>query len=201
MKSWLRRNRWVLVALPVAAALAVAANAQRLHDYWWDRDLRHAVATGSRDEWVTWTGPFSDATGSGTRSFRVKVTSTESPGRGDVAKLKLPSDLTGFRVTMDFEAAPDQVLFGCRLALLDADGNRYLYRPMVNNLTQDIWPCVPQDHPGPAPSISAGEPRTALPGEDRPPSWTTQPVVVVPRTAKSRRCCCGGSSRITLRCS
>ena len=184
MKSWLRRNRWGLVALPVTAALAVGANAQRLQDYWWDRDLRHAAATGSRDEWVTWTGSFTDATGPATRTFRVKVTSTEPPGREDVAKLELPSDLTGFRVTMDFEAAPDQVLFGCRMALLDADGNRYLYRPMVNDLTQDIWPCVPEDRSGPRPSISAGEPRTVFPGEERPPNWTTTPVVVVPRTAK-----------------
>jgi hypothetical protein len=184
VRAWLRRNRWGLIALPVTAALAVGANAQRLQDYWWDTDLRHAAATGDRDQWVTWTGSFSDATGDSTRSFRVKVTATDPPDRDEVADLELPSDLTGARVTMDFEAAPDQVLFGCRLALLDADGNRYLYRPIVNHLTQNIWPCVPEDHPGPAPSITAGEPRTVLPGEERPPTWTTRPIVVIPRNAK-----------------
>jgi hypothetical protein len=184
VKSWLRRNRWGLVALPVAAVLAVGANAQRVHGYWWDKDLRHAAATGGRDEWVTWSGEFSDALGPSTRTFRVKVTSTEPPAPGDAAKLKLASDLTGIRVTMDFEAAPDQVLSGCRLALLDAEGNRYLYRPMVNKLKQDLWPCVPEDSPGPAPSITAGEAPVALSDEERPPSWTTEPVVVVPRAAK-----------------
>ena len=187
MRSWLRRNRWGLLALPVTAALAVGANAQRLHDYWWDQDLRHAAATGGRGEWVSWSDSFSDATGDATRTFRVKVTGSESTGTagspGDPTELELPSDLTGWRVTMDFEAAPDQVLFGCRLALLDDNGNRYVYRPVVNDRTQDMFPCVPGDQPGPMPSITAGEPRMVIAGDERPPHWTTRPVVVVPRTA------------------
>jgi hypothetical protein len=187
VRSWFRRNRWGLLALPVTAALAVGANAQRLHDYWWDQDLRHAAATGGQSEWVTWSDSCSDATGDGTRTFRVKVTdavSTADAGpSADAADLDLPSDLTGWRITMDFEAAPDQVLFGCQLALLDDNGNRYMYRAIVNDLNQDIWPCVPEDHPGPRPSITAGEPRTMMPGEERPAQWTTRPVVVVPRGA------------------
>jgi hypothetical protein len=183
VRSWLRRNRWGLLALPVTAVLAVGANAQRLQDYWWDKDLRHAAATGRQSEWVSWSDSFTDATGAATRSFRVKVASTESTGPVDLKELELPSELTGWRITMDFDAAPDQVLFGCRLALLDDKGNRYYYRAIVNDLTQDIWPCVPGDHPGPRPSITAGEPRTVMPGEERPPRWTTQPVVVVPRDA------------------
>jgi hypothetical protein len=188
VSSWLRRNRWGLLALPVAAALAVGANAQRLHDYWWDEDLRHAAATGDQGEWVTWSDSFSDAAGDGTRTFRVKVTGSESTGAvedssGDLIELNLPADLTAWQVTMDFEAEPDQVLFGCRLALLDDNGNRYAFLPKVNKLMQDLWPCVPGDQPGPMPSITAGEPRTVMPGEERPPRWTTQAVVVVPRTA------------------
>jgi hypothetical protein len=183
VRAWLRRNRWGLVALPVAAALAVAANSQRLHDYWWSTDLRNAGATGDEGEWVTWTDSFSDAAGPGTRTFRVKVSNAESPGDVDVSELELPSDLTVWQITMDFEAAPDQVLFGCRLALLDDDGNRYDYR-LLRGVADDLWPCVPADHPGPSTSISAGEPRTVAPGEERPPTWTTRPVVMVPRTAK-----------------
>ena len=204
MRSWLRRNRWGLLALPVTAALAIGANAQRLHDYWWIEDLRHAAATGGQGEWVTWTDSFTDALGSGTRTFKVKVTRTEStvdagsssdvdggsPSDADAdslsevaADLELSPDLTGFRVTMDFESAPDQVLFGCRLALLDDNGNRYVYRPIVNDLMQNMHPCIPEDNPGPQPSITAGEPRTAIFGGERPTHWTTQAVVVVPRTA------------------
>jgi hypothetical protein len=185
--SWLRRNRWGLLALPVTAALAVGANAQRLQDYWWDKDLRLAGATGSQGDWVTWSDSFSDAAGDGTRTFRVKVTGSESIDAAgpseESADLELPSDLTGWRVAMEFEAAPDQVLFGCRLALVDDSGNRYMYRAMVNDLNQDMHPCVPDDNPGPQPSITAGEPRTAIYGGERPRHWTTRPVVVVPRTA------------------
>jgi hypothetical protein len=95
--SWLRRNRWGLVALPVTAALAVGANAQRLQDYWWDQDLRLAGATGGQGEWVTWSDSFSDAAGDGTRTFRVKVTGSESidAASTESADLELPSDLTG----------------------------------------------------------------------------------------------------------
>ncbi|MGH3643883.1 MAG: hypothetical protein ACRDUX_33230 [Mycobacterium sp.] len=178
MTSWLRRNRWGLLALPVAVALAVGANAQRLQDYWWDQDLRQPAATGRLDEWVTWTDSFSDATGESTRTLRVKVTGVAA------TDLELPSDLVGERVALDFAAEPDQVLSGCRLALLDGDGNRYVYDPTINEVSQDIWPCVPGNHPGPAPSIAAGQPRTVAPGEERPPSWTAQPVLVVPRNAK-----------------
>jgi hypothetical protein len=184
--SWLRRNRWGLLALPIAAALAVGANAQRLHDYWWDQDLRLAGATGSQGEWVQWSDAFSDAAGDGARTIRVRVTGSESidATSAESADLELPSDLTGWRVTLDLEAAPDQVLFGCRLALVDDNGNRYQFRPMVNNLMQDMHPCVPDDNPGPQPSITAGEPRTVVYGGERPRQWTTRPVVVVPRTAK-----------------
>jgi hypothetical protein len=184
--SWLRRNRWGLLALPLTAALAVGANAQRLHDYWWDQDLRLAGATGSQGEWVQWSDSFSDAAGDGTRTFRVRVTGSESidAASAESADLELPSDLTGWRVTLEFEAAPDQVLFGCRLALVDDNGNRYLFRAIVNNLMQDMHPCVPDDNPGPQPSITAGEPRPVVYGGERPRQWTTRPVVVVPRTAK-----------------
>jgi hypothetical protein len=186
VSSWLRRNWWGLLALPVTAALAAGANAQRLHDYWWDQDLRHAAATGGQGDWVEWSDSFTDAAGDGTRTFRVKVTGSESidAASAESADLELPSDLTGWRVTMDFEAAPDQVLFGCRLALVDDRGNRYMYRAIVNSLMQDFHPCVPDDNPGPQPSITAGEPRTVIHGGERPPQWTNSPVVVVPRTAK-----------------
>jgi hypothetical protein len=128
------------------------------------------------------------ATGEVTRTFRVRGTGSESTSTAgpsdDPTELTLPSELTGWKVTMDFEASPDQVLFGCRLALLDDDGNRYVYRPYIDLVSQGIWPCVPADHPGPRPSITAGEPRTTMPGEERPSNWTTQPVILVPRTAK-----------------
>jgi len=184
MTEWLRRNRWGLVALPVTLALAVAANAQRLQDYWWDSDLRTVGAAGRQGEWVTWSDTFTDAAGEGTRTFSVRVAAVEPTdtaqsfrGSEDVA---LPGDLAAVRVAMDFRAAPDQVLFGCRLALVDTAGNRYVYRPLVGGVMQSLHPCLPEQT-GPRPSISAGEPRVTLSGEQRPPEWEATPVVLVPR--------------------
>jgi hypothetical protein len=186
--AWLRRNRWGLLALPVVAALAVGANAQRLHDYWWNADLRNESASGARGDWVTWSGRFSDATGDSTRAFQIRVTGAEptdvAGAPDDQTKLDLPPGLTGVRVSADFQANPDQVLFGCRMALLDDAGNRYTYTARIQRASQDIWPCVPEDHPGPMPSITAGEQRAALPGEERPETWSTAPVFLVPRDAR-----------------
>lgn len=191
MKSWLRRNRWGLVALPVTVALAVGANAQRVHDYWWDQDLRNAAATGPQGDWVSWSDSFTDAAGDGTRTFQVRVTGTESTdsaeSSGESEKLELPADLTALRVALEFEAAPDQVLFGCRMALVDDDGNRYVYRPMVSDVLQNMWPCLSENQTGPQPSISAGEPRVVMFGEERPARWSTRPVVLVPRTARIKQ--------------
>ena len=39
-REWWHRNRWALLALPLLMLAVVAANAIRLGDYWWDRDLR-----------------------------------------------------------------------------------------------------------------------------------------------------------------
>lgn len=188
MSSWLRRNRWGLLGLPLAASLAVTANAQRLPDYWWNTELRHAGVTGSEGQWTTWSDTFTDAAGEGTRTVTVKVASAEptdsAESRGEIERLDLPADIAAIRVSMDFQADADQVLFGCRLALIDEDGNRYVYRPTVGTVTQDMWPCLRTDQTGPRPSISAGEPRTAMLGEARPPQWTTQPAVLVPRDAR-----------------
>ncbi len=151
---------------------------------------RPAQSRGERPQgdWTAWSDSFTDAAGEGTRTFQVRVTAVEPTGTaeptGEQEALKLPSDLAAMRVTMDFQAAPDQVLFGCRMALLDRDGNRYVYRPMIGGVMQTMFPpCLQENLTGPQPSITAGEPRVALYGEKRPPQWTTRPVVLVPRTA------------------
>jgi hypothetical protein len=180
--GWLRRNRWGLLALPATVVLAAGANAQRVQDFWWKNDLRHAAATAVPGEWVTWTDDFDDSAGRGTRSLRVKLTAA-GPVAGP-ADVGLPSDLTPWQVTMHFEAAPDQVLYGCLLALRDAGGNRYEYRSTADSLGQDDWPCLPGQRVGPRPALTPGRPRAATPGEDRPPDWTTRPVVLVPRSAR-----------------
>ena len=180
--TWLTRNRWGLLALPITVALAVGANAQRLPDFWWNDDLRKPAATGAPGEWLTWTDSFDDSAGPGTRTFRVKVTGTEPVTAP--AGVDLPPDLTAWRVTMDFHASPDQVLYGCSLALRDDHGNRYDYHAAVDHLVQDDWPCLPGHRVGPRPSLTPGRPRAALSGEERPAHWTTQPMVLAPRSAR-----------------
>jgi hypothetical protein len=179
MSTWLRRNRWGLLVLPVVATLAVAANGQRLQSFWWDDELRHAAAAGTVDEWVTWTSSYVDAAGDGTRTFQVKVARIEP-----AAASQSSADVAGVRVTMNFRATHDQVLAECRFALLDDEGNRYEYVPTLDDDGRAAWPCVPQRHPGPSPAVFAGQQRETPPDGRRPPAWTTQPVVTVPRAAR-----------------
>jgi hypothetical protein len=178
---WLRRNRGGLLALPITVALAVGANAQRLPEYWWNDDLRSPAATGVPGDWLTWTDSFDDSAGTGTRTFRVKVTGTQSVT--EPAGVALPPELAAWRVTLDFQAAPNQVLYGCSLALRDDQGNRYDYHAAVDHIVQDDWPCLPGERVGPRPSLTPGRPREALFGEARPTHWTTRPIVLAPRSA------------------
>ncbi|MEO6791168.1 MAG: hypothetical protein ABI249_00050 [Ornithinibacter sp.] len=81
--GWLRRNRFGLLALPLVAALAVAANGIRLDDDWWNTGLRSATS-GTQGEFVRYQQGFTDALGTTSRTLRVRVDGirqvTEIPG-------------------------------------------------------------------------------------------------------------------------
>ncbi len=188
--SWLRRNRWGLVSLPVVAVLAVGANAYRLGDYWWDRDLRTATV-GEAGELVSYTDEYDDALGTTSRSFRVRVGEL-APTRSTTSTLGdepvvVPEGAQALVVPLRFEADPDQSLYGCNLALEDTDGNRYVFDYSMTGVEQDPFPCLPFEQPGPRPPLFEGDTRAVVEGEERPESWSTRPVVVVPEGVRISR--------------
>lgn len=186
VRGWWRRNRYGLFALPVVFALAVAANGIRLDDYWWDTGLRSATS-GSQGEFVSYQQEYRDALGQTSRTLKVRV-----DGVREVAELPkeygdpipVPTGMRALQVDLSFEADPQQSVYGCQLALRDTQDTRYEFTANLATLSQDHpSPCHSLDHPGPKPPVFAGEARGTRPGEERPSTWTTAPIVFVPKDA------------------
>lgn len=185
--SWWRRNRYGVLALPVVIALAVAANGIRLDDWWWSADLRSAT-TGQQGEPVDFHQEYDDAVGATTRSLSVRlddVVELDAVPQSFGDPVPVPEGLRALRVDLSFEADPDQSVYGCRLALRDADGQRYEYSSNIDTIRQaEPSPCHSLEQPGPKPPIFEGQTRGVVAGEERPPTWRTQPVVLVPAEAE-----------------
>ncbi|MGA9748135.1 MAG: hypothetical protein WBQ50_11825 [Nocardioides sp.] len=193
-RGWLKRNRWGVVALPVVGVLAVGANSYRLQDYWWDRDLRSATVADGAD-FVSYTQDYDDSIGATSRTFQVRVgeiapTETIDSEVGDVLgeePVVVPAGARALAVRLDFEAEPDQALYGCQLALEDVDGNRYVFDSTQEGIDQDPFPCLPFETPGPRVPFFEGQTREVVAGEERPATWSTEPVLVVPEDAEISR--------------
>ncbi|WP_421741270.1 hypothetical protein [Cellulomonas sp.] len=170
--SWWRRNRWALVALPVALALALVAAGDRVRTLWWEQDLRRptTVAAGETAEFHQ---RVYDGDG-GTLPVDVEV---RLDGVGEVTTLpedmELPAGTRAVQVDLTLSADPDVVLTGCSLAVRDAAGTRYGYDAGGWGAAQSPMPCVPEDTPGPWAFADPDD----LP---RPATWSVSPVVVVP---------------------
>lgn len=179
-RSWWRRNRWALVALPLALALMAAASADRVRSLWWEQGL-HDPTTAAPGAAVAFHQDVRDGLG-GTRPLDVEVrldavVDATTPPRD----LVVPAGARAVQVEMTLSADPDVVLRGCSLAVRDADGTRYDYVANGWGATQPASPCVPVDAPGPAPSL--GDLDDVLTPDStprRPATWTVSPVVVLP---------------------
>lgn len=175
--GWWRRNRWGLVALPVALALACVASADRVRTLWWEADLRRPTAAAP-GETVTYHQDVRDGVDS---TYPVDV-EVRLDGVEDTTvlpdRMELPPGTRAVRVDLTLAADPDTVLLLCRIAVRSADGTRYDHVPSAWGASQPTMPCVPDDAPGPWPP---GGTVTADPGDPRPPTWSVSPVVVVPQ--------------------
>ncbi|MFT4286285.1 hypothetical protein [Nocardioides sp.] len=191
MRAWLRRNRWGLVGLPVAAALLVAGNGQRVKGWWWQADLRYAAATADQGEWLTYAEDFEDAVGPATHRITFRITGLEridsyTDQWGTTTTVSNPA-YDAWRVHLDGKADPDTVLVGCSMALTEADGTRYEWADNTDNIQQDqLYPCLPADAYGPSTSISRGADERDLGGPEldpsaRAPQWSVEPVFFVPK--------------------
>jgi hypothetical protein len=190
VRAWLRRNRWGLVGLPLAAALMVGANGQRISDFWWHSDLHYASVSGGEGDWLSYSEDFADAAGPGVHSIRFRVTGIERVDSytdrfGHTTTITNPA-YDAWRVHVEAEADPNTVLTGCSLALTEDDGTRYEFAWQADDIDQDIlYPCLPRDAYGPSTTVQADVDRQlGGDGTPRPAQWTSDPVVFVAKGAR-----------------
>jgi len=177
--GWWRLNRWWLPALPLALAAMLAASAYNVKDYWYVNGLHHEAAAGEQGEFVSVTDDYDDAVGRTSRSFEVRLAGIETvdeyPFDFDRPQ-PVPEGRQALVAHLDWEAAPDQVLRHCHVALMDDEGRRY---EIVGNGQSNA--CTPEDRPGPEKPFTAESERGQMqPGEERPETWSTDPVFLLP---------------------
>ena len=176
--SWWRRNRWALLALLPALALALLASSDRVSAYYWTADL-HDARQAAQGEWVEHRDGVPVPGGEQAITVAVRLDGVSDTDRGweSSSPLSLPPGAHAVRVDLTLRADPDEPVRTCQLAVRDADGTRYDYAWDAAGGTQPSSPCVPPDSPGPWPertgATDAEEPARA--GE-----WSVAPVVVVP---------------------
>ena len=185
-RGWWRENTVWLAALPLCLAAAAGASSYAVKDLWYNTGLHHEVAAGEQGQWLQVTQKYDDPVGSTSRTYRVRLDDFETvetwPYYEDEPR-KPPDGIDAVVAHVDWEAAPDQVLFGCRLALVDDSGRRY---ELDSQDSIDL--CTPEDHPGPTGPYAADQDRDAVAeGAERPSSWSTAPVFLVPEGRRITR--------------
>lgn len=145
-RGWLRRNRWWLLALPVALALALASAAYRVNDFWYENDWHRVDATVEQGQFVT------------TRAVVHSFDQPPAPAAlrvrlGDVASsavvrdtlgsdLPVPAGAVGVQVRLDFRAVDGKPAPYCTVFIVDDQRNRYSVSPVDEGTN----PCPPPGH-------------------------------------------------------
>lgn len=184
VSTWLRRNRWGLILLPVALVLALAASSSRVQLFWWNYGP-HDVTSGRQGAPVSFTQDWQDRAGRHTRSLTVTVDSVTTAtdvrveGAAEPVAVRIPNGSTLWRVRLSVEADPQASLWGCKLALIDTKGSVYdtmtkLIEPSYKLKTN---PCTPDGATGPAPVLYDGMKQDPQ-EQDRPRSYTTDAYLV-----------------------
>lgn len=182
-RSWLRRNRWWLLLVPVGLLVMLGGSAYRVQTFWWESGLHREVGSAPAGQYAEVDQPFEDSLGPTRRRFAVRFASLvevdEIPVQSESETQPVPDDLDAYQVNLAFRAAPDQDLNGCKVMLLDERGHRY-GGDDTDPLGQ-IYRCVPEDTPGPASPLLKGDRRGVVdPDAERPGEWVTHTVVLVP---------------------
>ncbi|WP_028651338.1 hypothetical protein [Nocardioides halotolerans] len=176
--GWWRENRLWLASLPLALAAVTASSSYDL-DFWWDNGLHHELGSAPQGGTARVTDDYDDALGETSRTFEVELAelrTTELYPYAFEEPAPPPDGVQAVAVHLRWRAEPDQVLRGCKVALVDDEGRRY-----EADSSDSPVACVPEERGGPEdPHGDVG--RGVVPdGEaDRPPTWTTAPVVLVP---------------------
>jgi hypothetical protein len=177
--SWWRENRFWLPALPVALAAMLLASSYHVRYFWYDAGLHDRVASGAAQQRVSATIDYDDEIGATSRTFEVELialgTAAVYPFEGEDEPVPPPEGVDAVVAHLDWAAAPDQVLRFCTVSLVDAQGRRYDTEP------GRVEGCTPEGREGPY-DAGAGAVERGLvpPGEERPETWSTAPVILVP---------------------
>lgn len=178
-RGWLRENRLWLAALPLCVVAAAAGSSYNVKDLWYDQGLHHEVASGEQGRWLEVSQEFTDSVGDTRRSYRIRLDGIEKTTTWpyyDDGPREPPDGIDAVVAHLDWQADPDQQLFGCRMALEDDQGRRY---ELDSGDFLDL--CTPADHPGPLTPINPDDDRDEVEaGTERPPTWSTSPVFLVP---------------------
>lgn len=159
--TWLRRNRWWLLALPLAVVLAVASAGYRVDDFWWSNGWHRAEAVAPVGRYATLRATV--------YSFDQKPAPVTMNVRlGSVTRIdgRPGSPRVGARLRLDFRAVDGKPAPYCTVFVVDTDGNRY----DVIMLDDGSNPCPPPD----------GSPDDAT----APARWSRDVAAAVPRKAK-----------------
>jgi len=177
-RSWWHENRFWLPAVPFALAGLLLASSYNVREYWYDNGLHHEQATADQGSFVSVTDHYDDTLGPTSRTFSVRLAGLEPTDvyTVDDEPAPPPEGVDAVVVHLDWKAEADQVLRACHVSLVDDEGRRY----DVAGATR-LYACTPEDHAGPNYPFSDTDVRGTVPeGEDRPATWSTAPVVLVP---------------------
>lgn len=127
--SWWRRNRWWLVATPLALALMLAASSYRIKPYWWETDTRRVADTARIGEWLEWNNSLEGFDGQHqTWHFRVRVTGLEPVDEvalGYNSPAPVPDGSDAWKVSLEIDPIKVEGTPPCELVLLGDDGVQY----------------------------------------------------------------------------
>ncbi len=171
--------------LPVALVLAAGAASYRVKTSWWDSGYHHEIASAKGGSWQTVREGFTDPRGHAERSYRVRLDglSTISTVPVSFEDVSLPTGVVGYRVHLAFTARVDQDMNYCAVMLVGDDGT--VYGGGTSSPIDQSNLCVPDDHPGPKTPLTPTDRRGVVaPGEERPGSWTVDPIVLAPASAR-----------------
>ncbi|RLV51129.1 hypothetical protein D9V37_04210 [Nocardioides mangrovicus] len=183
-RGWWRANRLWLPLVPVALVAMLAAASYHVKTFWFDDGLHRTLVTAKPGHVAAVDIPYEDTAGKTAYRFRVRVdkvtpTTTYLDSLGD--RTRVQAGVSAYRVRLGFSADPSVALSGCQLTVVDAAGHQY----DVNGLPVSQTLCVPDGHEGPSPALYKGAKRGAVEkGHQRPRTWTTSPVVLVPTGAR-----------------
>ena len=187
-QTWWRRERLALLLLPIVLVAAIVATSSRVDEYWWQRGF-HEQASRDSSGVVSVDDRYDD--GFLTYPIRADISLisvkpvTEVPGA--YRPMRLPTGARLWEVQLRWKADPDVVLTGCTIALLDDDGSRYdiSSTSFDSGAVTSVQTCVPEDTPGPQPTLGSTEKPAIGPDEQpRPETYETRAYIVMPEKKK-----------------